>query len=203
MFKEKNLSDVVFSGIPWACEGLGVYGFRVFLPVLIMAFGMGSPHLTCMDKVIESVENTTIVNCFILPGFIIGLLLVRRINHVKMLYWGFIGSALGLGILLWASLAHLPSWVMIIGFLIYELSLNAGPHLITYIIPAAIYPVADRGAGSGIAALLGKTGAIAGVILMPILLSAGGIKLVLIVSIAVMLLGALIGLIFGKILKLI
>lgn len=202
MFKGKNLAKVVFSGIPWACEGLGVYGFGVFLPALIMALGMGSPHLAGMDKVIESVENTTIVNCFILPGFIIGLLLVRRINHVKMLYWGFIGSALGLGVLLWASLAHLPSWVMIIGFLIYELSLNAGPHLITYIIPAAIYPVADRGAGSGIAALLGKTGAIAGVILMPILLEAGGIKLVLIVSIAVMLLGALIGLIFGKILKL-
>ncbi len=46
--------------------------------------------------------------------------------------------------------------------------------------------------------MLGKAGAVAGVILMPILLEAGGMTLVLGVSIAVMLLGALIGSVYGK-----
>ena len=68
----------------------------------------------------------------------------------------------------------------------------------TFRIPSAIYPVDDRGAGTGIAAMLGKAGAVAGVILMPILLEAGGMTLVLGVSIAVMLLGTLIGRVYGK-----
>ncbi len=202
MFEGKNLLRVIFSGIPWACEGLGVYGFGVFLPVMVMALGIQSPDITGMPKIIDSVEVTAVVNCFILPGFILGLLLVRRVNHVRMLTWGFIFSAVGLGLLLWAYLAHLPVWVTIVGFLIFEVALNAGPHLVTYIIPAAIYPVADRGAGTGIAAMLGKVGAVAGVMVMPILLEAGGMSLVLIVSIAVMVAGAVIGQLFGSLLKL-
>ena len=119
-----------------------------------------------------------------------------------MLTWGFIGSAAGMGLLLAAYLLHWPIWVSIAGFVIFELALNIGPHLITYIIPAAIYPVELRGAGSGIADFLGKVGAIVGVYLMPILLKSGGMKLVLIVTIAVMALGALVSAIYSRLLGL-
>ena len=72
------------------------------------------------------------------------------------------------------------------------------PHLITYIIPARIYPVSDRGVGSGIAALFGKVGAVAGVVLMPMLLHWGGMSLVLSVSGAVMLIGAGVSVVYGR-----
>ncbi len=61
----------------------------------------------------------------------------------------------------------------------------------------------DRGTGTGIAAMIGKVGAVTGVIIMPILLEAGGAKLVLIVSFFVMIAGAAISLIYGKALNLI
>lgn len=202
MLRGSNLLKVIYSGIPWACEGLGVYGFGVFLPVMVMALGIDGGHSTGMAKVIMSVEMTTVVNFFILPGFIIGLCVMRRLNHVRMLAGGFVVCAVGLALLLVAYLWHLPVWVTILGFVLFEVFLNAGPHLITYVIPSSIYSVAERGAGSGIAAMLGKVGAVVGVILMPILLDIGGMTLVLIVSIAVMLAGALIALIFGHILGL-
>ena len=198
MFRGENLTRVIFSGIPWACEGLGVYGFGVFLPVLVMALGIESSSVTGMPKVIDSVAVTAVVNFFILPGFVLGLLIMNRCNHVKMLTRGFVLAGLGLALLLAAFMLRWPSWVMIAGFVIFEMSLNAGPHLITFIIPSAIYPVDDRGAGTGIAAMLGKAGAVIGVILMPILLEAGGMTLVLGVSIAVMLLGAAISRIYGR-----
>lgn len=201
MFRGTNLIRVIYSGIPWACEGLGVYGFGVFLPIMIMALGIENAHAEGMAKVTQSVEVTTIVNCFILPGFVLGLLVVNRIRKMNLLGWGFIGSALGLGLLLWAYEAQLPMWVTISGFLIFEVALNGGPHLVTYIIPAEIYPVECRGAGSGIAAMLGKVGAVVGVILMPVLLEAGGMSLVLWVSISVMLAGALVGWVAGTKLK--
>lgn len=202
MFHGENLKRVIFSGIPWACEGLGVYGFGVFLPVVVMALGFESSSTTGMHRIIDSVAVTAVVNFFILPGFLIGLFLLRRINHVRMLSWGFIGSVIGLGLLYAGYMLHLSDWVMISGFIIFELTLNAGPHLITFIIPSRIYPVADRGTGTGIAAMIGKIGAVTGVIIMPILLHSGGVRLVLVVSMIVMLLGALISFVFGKALKL-
>lgn len=198
-----NLSRIIFSGIPWACEGLAVYGFSVFLPVLVMALGIESSHTVGIHKIIDSVWVTAAVNFFILPGFIFGLIMMRKVNNVKMLYTGFLFSAVGLVLLLASYLLKWPVAWMIVGFVIFELALNAGPHLITFIIPSRIYPVAELGVGNGIAALIGKVGAVGGVILMPILLELGGMTLVLGVSAGVMLLGAVVGMVFGKILKLV
>lgn len=200
MFRGRNLIKVAYSGLTWACEGLGVYGFGVFLPVLVMALGIESDAARGTDKVINSVEMTFWINMFIIPGFIIGLLVMRRMNNAMLMGWGFIGSAAGL-LLLWLAYAmHWPVWCSVIGFLIFEIALNGGPHLITFIIPSVIYPVSQRGVGDGIAAMLGKVGAVLGVFFMPMLLESGGMTLVLWVSIAVMALGALLTFIPAKML---
>lgn len=198
MFRGGNLKKVIFSGIPWACEGVGVYGIGVFLPVLIMALGIDHSNAEGMGKIVNSVELTTIINCFILPGFALGLMMARKVWHVRMLTQGFIWFSAGVALVLAAYLLHWPLWVSIAGFITFEIALNAGPHLITFIIPSQIYPVDERGAGAGIAAMLGKIGAIVGVFLMPVLLRAGGITLVLIICIAVGLAGALISIIYGR-----
>lgn len=198
LFKGKNLIRVIYSGIPWACEGLGVYGIGVFLPVIIMALGIDNAHVTGLHHVINSIELTAVINFCILPGFIIGLLIVNRVSHSLMLWGGFVGSAVGMGLLLAAYLLSWPVWVSIVAFMLFEIFLNAGPHLVTYIIPAAIFPVNIRGTGSGIADFLGKLGAIIGVFFMPLLLRAGGVCLVLTVTISVMMAGALISYIFSR-----
>ena len=87
---------------------------------------------------------------------------------------------------------------MIAGFMIFELFLNAGPHLMTFIIPPQIYPVADRGAGSGLAAAFGKAGAVVGVAAVPLLLKWGGIAAVMSVTIAVQLVGAAVTAFVGR-----
>lgn len=199
MFRGDNLKRVILTGIPWACEGLGVYGFGVFLPVLIMALGLAPAHIKGMSSVVNSIEMTAVVNFFILPGFVLGLLVVNRMKHIKMLAAGFLICSLGLLILLAAYLLKLPAWVSIAGFIVFEIFLNAGPHLITFILPSQIYPVETRGTGSGIAAMLGKTGAVAGVIIMPMLLKWGGATCVLIVSFIVQLTGAAIAIYYRNI----
>lgn len=196
MFRGSNLRKVIYTGIPWACEGMGVYGFGVFLPVLIMALGISPGHESGMSGIIHSIDMTAIVNFFILPGFILGLLLVNRMSHEKMLAYGFFICALGLVVLLVAYLLKLPVWVSVVGFIVFEVFLNAGPHLVTFILPSQVYPVEDRGAGSGIAAMIGKVGAVAGVIVMPMLLKSGGMVLVLSVSTGVMVLGAIMSILF-------
>lgn len=198
LFKNGNTKKVIFSGIPWACEGLGVYGIGVFLPILVMALGLESASESAFARIISSVEITTYINVFVLIGFIIGLLIVNRIYHVRIQVWGFTLCSVGLLVLLIAYMLKLPPWVAIVGFMIFEIFLNAGPHLMTFIIPPQIYSVEDRGAGVGLAASIGKMGAVLGVFFIPLLLSWGGAELVLIVSIIVNLLGALVTRIYGR-----
>lgn len=215
LFRGKNLKRVIFSGIPWACEGLGVYGIGVFLPILVMALGLEagvgaadgvasggmasvSSAVAGLQRIAHSIEITLWINCFILPGFALGLFLVNRWYHVRIQVWGFLLCAAGLLLLLVSYKYHLPVWTAIAGFMIFELFLNAGPHLMTFILPSQIYPVADRGEGAGLAAAIGKVGAVLGVLFIPMLLARGGAELVLWVSIAVLLTGALVTAVLGR-----
>lgn len=141
---------------------------------------------------------TTWINLVILPGFVLGLLFVDRWNHVRMQTWGFILCAAGLALLLAAYRLHWPLWVSVAGFMLFELFLNAGPHLITFILPPQIYSVAERGSGAGVAAAFGKLGAVAGVLLIPMLLERGGATLVLAVTIGVLLAGAAVTAVAGR-----
>lgn len=198
-FFKRNWKNVIFTGVPWACEGLGVYGIGVFLPILVMALGLGttSAHTTPLAHVTSSVEITLWISCIILPGFILGLYLIKKMEVAKIQWLGFGLSAVSLLVLLLAYDNHWAKWISIVAFMAFELFLNMGPHLITYVLPPKVYAVADRGLGSGIAASLGKVGAVLGVFFIPVLLHAGGSSLVLIVSIIVMVVGGLVTIIFN------
>lgn len=198
-FLAANWRKVVVSGIPWACEGLGVYGIGVFLPILVMALGLERfmPGEPAMLHVTDSVKITLYISCIILPGFVAGLLLIRRGRSVTSIQtWGFLLCAVALGVLMPAYQLHWNKWIAIGAFMAFEFFLNVGPHLVTYVLPPKIYPVAQRGLGVGIAAAIGKIGAVAGVFVIPLLLHGGGAMLVLGVSAAVMALGALVTFLF-------
>lgn len=198
-FWKRNWKNVIFTGVPWACEGLGVYGIGVFLPILVMALGL--EHVTAGETALmhvdSSVKITLWISCIILPGFVLGLALINHVKPEKIQWVGFLLSAVCLFILLLAYDHHWAKWISIIAFMAFELFLNMGPHLITFVLPPKVYPVADRGLGSGIAASIGKVGAVLGVFFIPVLLNAGGSSLVLVVSIIVMLVGGAVTFIFA------
>lgn len=198
-FIYKQFRRVILTGVPWACEGLGVYGIGIFLPVLIMAFGldMSSGKSLPVERITHSVGLTFILCIVMMIGFAVGLSLLRKMKHIRIQIWGFWLSMIGLGILLAAYLLHWHIAVAISGFVLFELALNAGPHLITFILPSQVFAIDDRGTGAGVAASIGKSGAVLGAFCIPVTLHHWGATGVLIVSIIVMGLGALITWIFG------
>ena len=198
-FFKRNWEKIIFTGVPWACEGLGVYGIGVFLPILVMALGLepSATDSSSLAHVTSSIKITLWISCIILPGFILGLLLINKVDNAKIQWVGFLLSAVSLLILLLAYDHHWANWISIVAFMCFELFLNMGPHLITFVLPPKVYPVADRGYGTGIAASLGKVGAVLGVFFIPVLLKAGGSSLVLIVSIIVMLVGGVVTFLFN------
>lgn len=199
-FLSKNIKQVIFTGVPWACEGLGVYGIGIFMPTLVMALGIGglSDEASPLSHIVNSVEITIWLSVVMLVGFVIGLLIVRRFSHVKIQTYGFLFCAAGLLLLLVSYKFGWASWIAITGFMMFELFLNAGPHLITFILPSQIYPVADRGTGNGIAASIGKSGAVIGTFFIPVIMRWGGCTLTLAVTIAIMVIGGLITAVLGN-----
>lgn len=201
----QNWKQIILTGIPWACEGLGVYGIGVFLPILVASLGI--EHISTTEtpilRVASSVDVTFYISCIILPGFLLGLWMIAKNKNIcKMQTWGFMICAAALVALLLASLHQWPKWISITAFMIFELFLNFGPHLVTYVLPPKVYPVATRGFGTGIAASIGKIGAVLGVFFIPVLLNFGGTELVLIVSAVIMVLGAVVTAVFARILRL-
>lgn len=198
LLSKGNISKVILSGVPWACEGFGVYGVGVFLPVVIMALGLGDGDSNGMQHITSAVKISVYINLFVVLGFYMGLYFIGRVNHIRQQVYGFVVCAMGLVILLVGYAFHLPHGVMILGFVIYELFMNGGPHLMTYILPPKIYPVSDRGAGVGLAAAFGKIGGVLGVFLIPMLLKLGGVYLVMCVTIALQSVGAIVTAVFGR-----
>lgn len=193
-FCKRYWNQVMLSGLPWACEGLGVYGIGVFIPVLVMALGIEhqAADATQLQHVAESVKTTLWISCIILPGFLIGIYLAQRgVKEARLQTICFRACAVSLIVLLLSYHFKWAVWISLLSFMAFELFLNIGPHLVTYLLPPKIYEVEVRGQGTGIAAAIGKAGAVLGVFVVPVLLKLGGGVLVLAVSAAVMAIGAI------------
>ena len=200
LFSDGNWKKVIFTGMPWACEGFGIYGLGVFTPILLLSLGLAhdnSPAALPIDHITQSVLLTSEINVFILIGFILGLLCINKFHHVKMQMWGFILCAIGLLLLLCSYHFRLSARLSIAGFMIFQLFINAGPHLLTFVMPSEVYPIEERGAGAGIAAAIGKIGAVVGVLFIPIILERLGGTWLLIICVGTQLLGAFVTRIFG------
>lgn len=196
-FTRQNLKRVILSGVPWGCEGMGVYGIGIFTPVLLLTLGLIQRGENPFERVVESLRFTFYINLFVMFGFILGLSVVRRFNLIKTQYWGFILSAFGLAVTWVGYIWHAPAGVLLTGFLLFELALNAGPHLSTFELPSRIYTLQERAEGEGIASALGKLGAIIATFVIPLLLDWGGGSLVLLIAIAVLLIGGIITRLLG------
>lgn len=192
IFARGNLKRIILSGIPWGCEGMGVYGIGIFTPVLLLTLGLTHTGGNAFDNVVEALQFTLYINLFVLLGFILGLTVIRRFNIIQAQSVGFFICAAGLLLTLLGYMFHTPVWITLCGFLLFEIALNAGPHLSTFELPSRIYSLQERASGEGIASALGKLGAIIATFIIPPLLKWGGGKLVLIVAIIILIAGGII-----------
>ncbi len=88
-----------------------------------------------------------------------GLWMLEKVNNVRLSGIGFVLSAIALIVLLLPFQYKWNVWVTFAGFILFELALNAGPHLTSFLMPSENYSIEELGAGTGIAVMLGKVGA--------------------------------------------
>ncbi|MFO1148306.1 MAG: MFS transporter [Alsobacter sp.] len=170
--------------VPWMLMDVATYGVGLFTPVILAAIHFGGPSAgSLLAADIVDAEGSAVVDLFLLVGFVVGILLVPRIGRIPMQVAGFGGMTLGMLVLLFASLTHdsaaMNTGLVIAGFVLFNLAMNAGPNATTFALAPTLFPTALRGSASGLAAASAKVGATFGTFAVPQLHATLGIAGVL------------------------
>lgn len=153
---------------------IATYGVGIFTPTLLAAMALAGPDATFIADDVASTKGTALLDVFLVVGFAAAILLVDKVGRVRLQLAGFAAMAAALALLALAEglqgggADHLP--IVVVGFVLFNFFMNAGPNATTYALPAEVFPSDMRAAGHGFAAACAKLGAALGVFLFPILL---------------------------------
>ena len=175
----------------WLLMDMSNYGVGIFTPLIIQTLHLG--HSTSfIAQILQLAKASVIVNSFVLAGAIGAVLLIDSVSRLKLQAYGFIGIATGLLLLAGSTLlTHHHMTVVFLGFVIFNVTLNLGPGLTTFLLPAEFYPTPIRATGHGLVTAFGKIGAVLGIFLFPILQTILGLEMLLLALAACALLGGL------------
>jgi len=191
----------------WFLMDIATYGVGLFTPIILATLlGSTAEASAAASSVItgefHTIAGTGLVDSFLLVGFLLGILLVPRFGPIRMQTIGFLGMAAGMGILTFGSV--LPATndhrigLVFLGFIVFNLLMNAGPNSTTFLLPAHLYPTSVRATGAGFAAATGKFGATLGIFLLPILKDRAGITPVLALMVTVSVLAWMVTVCFSR-----
>ena len=170
LFKGINLKKTTLCAGAWFLMDVMMYGIGLFTPMLLASMGFAKHQgWNFIQEDMGSTAGTALLDLLLVVGFAIAILLVDRVGRLPLQKVGFLGAAVGLGLLGAAAMSGNPMWLVILGFALFNLTINAGPNSTTFLVPAEIYPTRLRATGHGFAASAGKFGAALGVFVLPIL----------------------------------
>ncbi|CAF9918041.1 MAG: hypothetical protein ALECFALPRED_000480 [Alectoria fallacina] len=157
------------TSLAWFCYDFVTYPFGIFSTSIISEF---NPNNTLT----ENIGYGTVVNCFYLPGCIVGGLLMDRIGRRQTMTLGFFCWGI-LGFILGGALGPIqtvfPLFVVLYG--IFNSFGEMGPGVATFLTASESFPTPLRGHFMGFAAAVGKAGAAIGTqVFTPIQDSLGG-----------------------------
>jgi MFS family permease len=191
LFSSRYLRRTLLATVPWSLMDITLYGVGMFTPTILAALSLvGRGSFLSTD--IASSEGTAALDLFLLLGFGLNIWLVERWGRIRLQVLGFMGMAIGLALLSLSALQPAESRrlaLVMAGFAIFNLMVNAGPNATTYLLPAELFPTELRASGHGLAAASGKLGAAVGIFFLPVLRARLGIASTVAIAAAVSLLG--------------
>lgn len=183
LFNAKHRRSTILASVPWFLQDIATYGVGIFTPAIIgmLAF---ADETNFMVREMGAAQGAAVVDLFLILGFICAILLVEKLGRIRLQIMGFIGMAIGLSILAASSLLPTGSqgeiWLVITGFLVFNLLMNAGPNATTFLLSGEVFPTSIRATGAGFSAAFAKAGAVVGTFVLPILQTSWGVSPLLI-----------------------
>lgn len=199
LFNPVHRRSTALAALPWFLQDIATYGVGIFTPTMIAMLALANEP-DFMVREMGSAKGSAVVDLFLILGFLCAILLVEKLGRMRLQIIGFVGMAVGLSLL--AASSGLPSGsrgeilLVIMGFLVFNLMMNAGPNATTFLLSGEVFPTAIRATGAGFAAAFAKAGAVLGTFVLPILQQSWGVPLLLMALAAVCLTGAVITYLF-------
>jgi MFS family permease len=197
LFKKPWRRSTILASVPWFLQDLGTYGIGIFTPTIVAAtvgtsMADDGSVAAAISKDLSGTEGAAIIDTLLLAGIVLAILLVNKYGRIRLQIVGFLGCAAGLAIA--ALSTAMDGWLQLAlvfgGFMLFNLMTNMGPNSMTYLLAGEVFPTKLRGTGAGLAASIGKIGAVLTAFLFPILLGAWGTAVVLSILVGTSLLGA-------------
>jgi MFS transporter, putative metabolite transport protein len=195
LFSRRYRTRTMLISLPWFLMDIATYGVGLFTAVILGAIRFSSDTTGPLAAEFSNAEGTAVIDLFLLLGFVLGLWAVPRFGRIHMQVAGFVGMTIGMLILLTPELtaggaaAHVS--VVFIGFILFNLAMNAGPNATTFGLPPELFPTGIRASAGGFAAAAAKVGATLGIFILPLVKAHGGVAEVLMMMAVVSALGAL------------
>ncbi|EXK43557.1 hypothetical protein FOXG_04605 [Fusarium oxysporum f. sp. lycopersici 4287] len=144
------------TSLAWFFYDFVTYPFGIFSSTIIAT-------LNPDDTLQQNIGFGTVVNCFYLPGCVVGGLLMDRIGRRQTMTLGFFGWTI-LGFIIGGALSPIqsvfPLFIVLYG--IFNALGEMGPGVATFLCAAESFPTPLRGHFLGFAAAMGKAGAAIG-----------------------------------------
>lgn len=151
----------------WFCITFNTYGVGYFTPYILRTLGF-TETLSLLGGVV--------VSTFAVIGSILMFLLVERVGRKPLATLGFgLLALIDFGLVLVSGSQVFI--VLLVLFSLFQLVVWIGPAGLVGVVAPEAFPTDIRSFGTGLAAGLGRLGAIIGIILFPILMNLGGLKL--------------------------
>ena len=201
LFSRRYRARTALVTIPWFLMDIATYGVGLFTPTILGAIEISERTRGLAARDFALAKGSAFIDLFLLFGFLLGIWMVPRFGRIRMQAIGFAGMAVGMLMLLAAvgltnSSLHIP--LVFVGFILFNLLMNAGPNSTTFTLAPILFPTQLRGTAGGFAAGVAKLGATFGVFLLPILKERLGVPSILGIVASVSLLGLVVTLILGR-----
>lgn len=125
-------------------------------------------------------------------GIICAILLADRVGRIRLQIFGFIGCAVGLGLVALSLNFHgvAEIWLLFGGFMLFNFMTNLGPNFQTHLLAGEVVPTRMCGRGAEFTASSAKIGAVLTAFLFPVLLNDVGTQALLVALTIASLIGA-------------
>jgi MFS family permease len=183
LFSSIYRRQTILASVPWFLQDIATYGIGIFTPVILGTLAFAG-EAGVMGQTLAAAQGSALVDIFLIVGFGLAIALVKPIGAIALQIIGFLGMALGLGLL--AVSTGLPSGgraalgLIFGGFLLFNLLMNAGPNATTFLLSGKVFPAAIRASGAGLAGAIAKAGAVLGTFGLPLMQAAIGLKTTLV-----------------------
>ncbi len=190
LFTRPYLRRTALITLPWFLMDMVDYGFSIYIPTLLLAFGMRSFGGSILLSATLSSLGTI--------GFIFVAGWIERCGRIRAQSTGFLGLAAGMAALGLIAMSGTTAMVPISACILFVKLANAFPDITTWVLPVELFPTELRASAHGLATSISRIGAATSVFLFPILQREWGIGPLLLAIAAAQLVASLLTVLTGQ-----